>query len=77
MVQHTSTESNNIQEAIKWLDLYNNESQIVRPRTQEAAWTWNTNITDHNNRLKVNILLSNDEEVKKNFKNSFPFFKII
>lgn len=53
LVQHTFADPNNITNARQWLEKYNDESQIIRPRTQEASWTWNTNITDYNNRLKL------------------------
>ncbi|KAJ8030388.1 Angiotensin-converting enzyme [Holothuria leucospilota] len=47
----------NEEEAIQFLDEFNTEAQIRGPVAIEAAWTYNTNITDHNQRQMTTELM--------------------
>ncbi|CAD5115774.1 DgyrCDS4720 [Dimorphilus gyrociliatus] len=58
---------NNITAAKIWLEEYNTEAEKVRPEAQEASWTWNTNITDYNNRLKLEAEKKKSEFDKRSY----------
>ena len=54
----TKTVSGNEVEAKKWLKGYNTDAEKVIYENVEAAWNYNTNLTDYNLNISVSIQLS-------------------
>ena len=53
---HAQVEPDNEEQARAWLEIYNEDAQTEYPKAVEAEWNYNTNLTDENLEITVNII---------------------